>query len=404
MVAVHDAIDLKSILDPYTPEVFFQEYCGQNFLNVAGSPARFSKLLSWAALNDLLEHHEFKASHLSLIKDGISVSPQSFTAPGDGLGPNLLAPVLTAYLRGGATLSIDGIDELYGPATRLARSLERDIGVRVKVRLFVGFASRRIPSHWDEDHTIKLQVTGKTKWEIGGEAYGFPPAERNLQTMSLPQNRPLWEGVLSAGDALYIPRGWWYSGSPCGEPAIHLSVGFRNPTGLNLLQWLTENLKAQKCIRDDLPRFAGQLAKHEYLEAVRGAVAQAIEAPGLLDRFFAQADAQAQVRPSFALPASATPSILPEPDGYIELLVLRGLDIRLVSGEQAIEASGGGIVARFHPSAAPLLNYLNQNYRPSIAQFQRAFEEVFNAGQLRDFLTNLVEHGLISIKDRLDGA
>jgi hypothetical protein len=396
-----DIVGLEWLLTPCSVGTFFEEYHGVKFLRILGQAARFSSLLPWAVLNDILEHHQLTAPRLRLVKDGRIIPLGSFTRPGENPEAflRLLSPAVTAHLRRGATLIIDAIDELYQPITRLARFLERDLRAPVRINMYAGFGMPRFEHHWDLDHVFKLQIVGKTKWQLNGHISGFPPSERTRRSISRPLSGPVWEGVLDAGDLLYIPRGWWYAGAPCGEATIHFSVAFSTLTGVGILQWLTELLEAKEYMRRDIPRYANDATRTEYLKVFREVIIQELDNPDLLSRFFARIDDQAQARPSFALPSTAMARISPESDAHIELLAPRGLNARLVAGEDAIEISAeGAAVLRFHSDVGPLLNYLNQNSEVSVSAFVSTFSDFFESDQLMEVLTALAENGLISVK------
>ena len=52
--------------------------------------------------------------------------------------------------------------------------------------------------------------------------------------------------VLEPGDLLYIPRGCYHVAVPMNEAALHLTVGVKNPRGLDLLLWIVNRLRTTK--------------------------------------------------------------------------------------------------------------------------------------------------------------
>jgi hypothetical protein len=79
----------------------------------------------------------------------------------------------------------------------------------------------------------------------------------------------LWEGTLEDGDLLYIPRGWWHVALPLAEPTLHLTVGIHNRTGLDLLRWLAERMRASETFRRDLPRMSSAQVRAEHAARMR---------------------------------------------------------------------------------------------------------------------------------------
>ena len=77
----------------------------------------------------------------------------------------------------------------------------------------------------------------------------------------------------TAGDVLFIPRGWWHDASipeeRDGEGSIHLSAHVRQYTGRDVLTWLAAKLAAgSELFRVNVPMHAGAEAAAAYQEAL----------------------------------------------------------------------------------------------------------------------------------------
>jgi hypothetical protein len=118
------------MLRPLPVDAFIANDFGQRFVRVPGTPGKFSALLPWPVLNDILEQHRLEPPRLRLTREGKPISPNryvSFQANRRRNGhpiPRLNSAALTNELRDGATLVFDNVDELYAPIRRLAESLE----------------------------------------------------------------------------------------------------------------------------------------------------------------------------------------------------------------------------------------------------------------------------------------
>lgn len=90
--------------------------------------------------------------------------------------------------------------------------------------------------HWDDHDVLILQQEGRKYWEI------FRPvrlAPLRGAVLDDAYGDMVWSGVISAGDALFVPRGWGHRTTGLkDELSFHLTVGFKAPTGVDYLTWL----------------------------------------------------------------------------------------------------------------------------------------------------------------------
>ena len=90
--------------------------------------------------------------------------------------------------------------------------------------------------HWDDHDVLILQQEGRKYWEI------FRPvrlAPLRGAVLDDAYGDMVWSGVISAGDALFVPRGWGHRTTGLkDELSFHLTVGFKVPTGVDYLTWL----------------------------------------------------------------------------------------------------------------------------------------------------------------------
>ncbi len=109
---------------------------------------------------------------------------------------------------------------------------------------------------------------------------------------------------------LYIPRGCYHIAVPMNEPALHLTLGLKNPRTMDLALWMVERLRASGVADCDVPSLAGAAQRLRYSEEIRGALLERLD-PDLVEQFVSETGAAFKPRPSFSLPWSATPGRLP---------------------------------------------------------------------------------------------
>lgn len=394
------ASELEKILEPCRAQEFLVSSWGKSFKHIKGWPGKFGQLLPWDELNEILRRHRLDFPRLRLMRDGQRIPVSSYirhavNARRKTSIPRLLHADLTRHLREGATLVLDAVDELFSPIEELAEGLELIFHEHVQVNMYAGWqTSRGFDLHWDDHDVFILQVTGRKLWRIYGETRKHPVTG---DTASKPSNidEPLWEAMLEDGDLLYIPRGWWHVALPQSEPTLHLTVGVHNRTGLDLLRWLTDELRERAPFRQDLPRFASPDERRAHIERLREEVFRALDEDAL-DSFLREYDEGATPRAALSLPWSATPEILPASNSArLRFLAPRPLEIKPEEGEVSFSCMKKRW--RFHQDAALILRPLVERRVLSIAELIDAASAKLDEGRVRQFLAELISHGLVAV-------
>ncbi len=97
--------------------------------------------------------------------------------------------------------------------------------------------------------------------------------------------------MLSAGDVLYLPRGWWHAvTADQGTSSLHLTFGLVTHTGAELLSWVVEQLHSRLALRQDVPRFGSPKEQAAFVRALREAMAVELADPDLVSRWAESAD------------------------------------------------------------------------------------------------------------------
>src|SRR6266851_3520842 len=117
-----------------------------------------------------------------------------------------------------------------------------------------------------------------------------------LSRASVPPAGALADLVLEPGDLLYIPRGCYHVAVPMNEPALHLTLGVKNPRGIDLLLWMAEQTRAAEIANRDLPALANAAEQREYAEALQRALQAALQ-PNLVEQYFDETGSNLKPRP-----------------------------------------------------------------------------------------------------------
>ncbi len=92
--------------------------------------------------------------------------------------------------------------------------------------------------HWDTHDVMVIQLIGSKRWKVFKPTLPLPVYEQSSKhRQSECPSIPVFDGILEAGDLLYLPRGWWHVVTPFGE-TLHATIGMYAPTILHYLAWL----------------------------------------------------------------------------------------------------------------------------------------------------------------------
>jgi hypothetical protein len=391
---------LSRILEPHAPEEFLASSWGVRLLHVRGRAGRFSDLMPWPRLSEILRRHRLDFPRLRLVQDGKPLPVSSYLRHASGARgrtsiPRLKPVELAKHLRAGATLVLDAVDELSEPVEELAEGLELLFREHVQVNLYAGWqTSRGFDLHWDDHDVFILQVAGRKRWSVYGMTRPYPLVN-DVEKAQKPTHEPLWEGTLEDGDLLYIPRGWWHVALPLAEPTLHLTVGIHNRTGLDLLRWLSERMRASEIFRRDLPRTTSASEREAHVARMREELFAEFDR-AVLERFYKDQDAQAAPRARVTLPLDAMPqATTPAPDARVRLLAPRRLKI---------ESKDGGVEFdcmkrrwRFAEAALPILRRLDEARECTVGELCEAARGHTDEKTVRTFVFELSRHGLVAI-------
>jgi ribosomal protein L16 Arg81 hydroxylase len=336
---------LSDLLGPVQVDEFLSTYWLKRHLFCRGPAHRFSPLLSWAQLNDLLEHHWREAFRFRLARQGRDLDPASYTDQGP-FGPRIRPKDVTDHLRRGATLSFDAIDELHEPLRRLAERFEGFFRGGTKINIYAGWlALHGLDLHRDNQEIFIFQLDGRKRWLLYG--FSIDGVDRNkLQDSSSAPGGASLDQILEPGDFLYIPRGCYHLAIPMNEPTLHLTLGVKNPRGVDLLQWMVERVKVTDVAGRDVPLLADAAERLRFADEVRCALLQGLDAD-LVEQYVAETGSNFKPRPSFSLPWSATPELLPTGRDFLVRMRERAPAVANGAGAGSFELCVHGRTLRF---------------------------------------------------------
>ncbi len=284
---------LADLLAPLAVKTFLAEVWGQHACLVpAPQPDRFCHLCSWDDLNHLLNFHRLRSPDLRFTRAGETLAdtePQQWRD----------------RLQQGATLVLNGLHERLPAVAAFAAALQRDLGHRTQVNLYLSPPQQQgFDCHYDTHDVLILQLAGSKAWSIYEPTQRHPLPETRSNAELPPETPPYWQGTLQPGDLLYIPRGHWHYAIATTDCSLHLTVGLASPTGIDWLHWLAAELQAEPRWRQSLPPLlAGDPERcATHLAALQEDLRARLESPDWVARYQRDLQQQQQLPLPLALP------------------------------------------------------------------------------------------------------
>lgn len=385
---------LSELVAPGGVEEFLDTTWGRQMRVYPGDEGRFAHLLPWTALNEILRRHRLEAPRLRLAKNGEPVAVEQYTTavvPRRGPAYRRLDPArLAEQLRAGATLVIDSIDELYGPIDELTGDFERKLRERAQVNCYVSFgATHGFATHWDDHDVLAIQVHGHKHWRVFGPTRRHP-TRRDVEQPQPPTGELEHDFVLTSGDVLHVPRGWWHDANALEAPSVHLTFGVASATGVDFVTWIADEMRRHELARQDLPRGASDVVRTQRVKELAELVAAEFADPDALGRFFVERDAMAPPRAWGGLPYSVGGELDGDDRMWIRMHAPRAV---LTESDGLVELAADGRRFVFAAAAGGVLRMLTDGRTCSIVELVKASGGL-DTPTVRALCTDLVRQGL----------
>ena len=142
-------LNFEQVLASVGTNRFLSEYWTKKLLYLKGEKGRFERIFSWPDLNTILTWHPPPQPQLRLFQEGIMVDLRRYI---DGPVGNLrLSPGgLMALLAQGATMVMDGVQEVSPSVFDLTSSFEDVLSCACVANLYAGWRTQKgFNVHWD---------------------------------------------------------------------------------------------------------------------------------------------------------------------------------------------------------------------------------------------------------------
>lgn len=237
-----------------TIEAFNEGIADRNIHLVRGAVEPM--LFSWSDMDSALYYSDITPPFMHLHKNGVIPSEmyiEEFKA-GSRTMQRLDTHAVQSLLKTGATAILNRIDSRQELVRRLCEEVASFTNAETTANAYLAFSGEgSFGSHWDTHDVMAIQLIGKKHWRVYAPTYKSPlPGQTSKSFDSTCPADPIFDGVLEAGDLLYVPRGWWHEVLPIGE-TLHVAIGIYPPHVLNYVAWFLEkNIKHHEELRKTL--------------------------------------------------------------------------------------------------------------------------------------------------------
>jgi len=265
--------NLASLLHPISLDEFFANYWEKNLALVQrGDERYYEELLTRQNLDDIVSCWDTRYPAILLARDGVYYPPQAYCddvkmghVTFTGV-PNLKR--LSAEYGKGATIAMTSLDRSWRPLADLCQRLEESLDHIVKTNVYMTAAQTAgFPPHYDTHDILLLQIAGKKRWRIFAPTIPLPEASQPCDLKSFRPGPQLTELEVSAGDLLYLPRGFGHSASTSTSHSSHVTVGIHVYTWASILKEFDPSCVRVEELRRSLPPgFASRVALRPALQ------------------------------------------------------------------------------------------------------------------------------------------
>lgn len=287
-------IDKASPLDDLISSIIDEDFftvVGREHRLYPGPADRLACLFNWDDLVGVLTNQQLRSPQLRLVRHAEVLPETTYVRASRGrrsrVRLELNTDAVSQAFADGYTAALRYADELHPALGDLAAAFERRLEQPFEFNAYASFvATPGFGAHWDDHDVFVFQLAGAKRWRVFGRT------ENSLRPRSAGKEpvpaEPIDDVQLTAGDVLYLPRGFWHDPVALdGEPSLHVTGSAESVTGAGLATWAVQELALRDTMCADVPRFADDAAHAEFVARLREEIVAAFDDPTLLKRYLA---------------------------------------------------------------------------------------------------------------------
>jgi len=182
---------------------------------------RFRSLLSLENLDTVLGTFGLRAPQLRVVRLDSDIGQSDYCRDA------LVDPAKVARLfADGATVIFEALHDRHEPLGRLCGALTAHSGARTQTNIYLTPPrAQGFKPHWDTHDVFVLQVEGSKRWRLYDGGRLAPLKSERFDPEVHEPGQVVAEFTLSAGDALYVPRGIMHAAESLDETSLHITLG-----------------------------------------------------------------------------------------------------------------------------------------------------------------------------------
>jgi lysine-specific demethylase/histidyl-hydroxylase NO66 len=154
----------------------------------------------------------------------------------------------------GATIVLQALHLIWRPVAAFCRDLEHALGHPVQANAYyTPRGSQGFAVHHDTHDVFVLQVAGEKRWLVYEPLLELPLKQQRWSQELGEPGEPTHELTLSAGDTLYLPRGWLHQAETSDADSLHLTVGINTYTWMDAFKGALEDCADELGFRGSVP-------------------------------------------------------------------------------------------------------------------------------------------------------
>lgn len=246
---------MKNLITFGVTQELFNKYIADQQMHIVRG-AVDPTLMTWSDMDSALYYSDITPPYMRLHKSGV-VSSEEYIEEFKSAGrivQRLDTQAVQSFLESGATAVLNRIDGRQELIRALCDEVASFTNADTTANAYFAFSGEgSFGAHWDTHDVMAIQLIGKKHWRIYPPTYQCPlPGQTSKSFGATCPEEPVFDGLLEAGDLLYLPRGWWHEVLPIGE-TLHVAIGIYPPYVLNYVAWFLENnLKHLKELRQSI--------------------------------------------------------------------------------------------------------------------------------------------------------
>lgn len=291
-------LSFDDLIAPLGRGEFFDGIHRKRPVHVAGPAEKFQFAMDWELLSDLINQAAiWSQKSLQLYLDTQEIPGSEYCVPGvnrDG-EQGLMVDIdrLRHWLGEGASLVLNDIETLTPGMLEIAHILGYEPGGKVQANLYCSWlAHQAFPPHFDVHDVFAMQISGEKRWRIYQRHFIDPinhPHFRQLDQAFHDRHKGAisMEFVMTPGDLVYIPRGYYHDAIAESDATVHLSFSAVPAIGLDLISAVFDRAVYDEVFRQAIPDPAvdGGKATEQHLTRLAGRFRELVREPEFQGKF-----------------------------------------------------------------------------------------------------------------------